>query len=105
MSRYGLELCSKGSSMLQPTEQFPPSCAPLFAASIIPGPPPVIIPNPALDKRCAVSTAALYDGSSPFVLADPKMATDGGICARASKPSTNSLIIRKTRHGSVNVKS
>src|SRR5438477_92826 len=40
-----------------------------------------------------------------FARAEPKMATAGGICESASKPSTNSLMIRKTRQGSVTVKS
>src|SRR5437868_1896561 len=33
MSRYGFDFCSKGSSMLQPIEMFPPSCAPLLTRS------------------------------------------------------------------------
>ena len=38
--------CSNGSLMFKPTEMPPAFFAPLFAASIIPGPPPVITPNP-----------------------------------------------------------
>ena len=34
--------CSKGSSMPRPTDTPPASQAPLLAASITPGPPPVI---------------------------------------------------------------
>jgi hypothetical protein len=46
------------TSLLQPIETFPPSCAPLLAASITPGPPPVMMPKPALASKRAVSTAA-----------------------------------------------
>ena len=34
--------CSCGSSMLQPTDRPPPSRQPRLAASIVPGPPPVM---------------------------------------------------------------
>ncbi len=60
--RYGLDLCSNGSSMLQPTESPPASKAPRFAASMMPGPPPVITANPSRASREAVSRAALYSG-------------------------------------------
>ncbi len=41
---YGLETCSNGKSMFKPTDFPPPLLAPLLAASMIPGPPPVITP-------------------------------------------------------------
>src|SRR5690606_21354425 len=47
-SRYGLWACSWGSTMLQPTERAPPSLAPRFAASMMPGPPPVMMAKPSL---------------------------------------------------------
>ena len=39
--------CSNGSSMLHPTERPPTSFAPRLAASMMPGPPPVITVNPS----------------------------------------------------------
>jgi hypothetical protein len=51
--------CSKGSSMLQPMESPPPSFAPRLAASMIPGPPPVMIANPSFANIREVSYAAL----------------------------------------------
>ena len=39
----GFGTCSCGSVMLKPTDAAPTSCAPRFAASITPGPPPVAI--------------------------------------------------------------
>jgi hypothetical protein len=38
-----LGFCSNGSMMLRPIDFAPTSSAPRFAASMIPGPPPVII--------------------------------------------------------------
>jgi hypothetical protein len=44
MSTNAFSPCSNGSSMPSPTDT-PPACeAPLLAASITPGPPPVITP-------------------------------------------------------------
>ena len=42
MSTQSLRPCSNGSSMPSPTDSPPASVAPLLAASITPGPPPVI---------------------------------------------------------------
>src|SRR5581483_139579 len=47
VSRYGFGFCSTGSVMLQPTDRPPASRAPRLAASMIPGPPPVITVKPA----------------------------------------------------------
>ena len=58
MSQYGLPPCSKGSSMLRPIEGAPASFAPRFAASMIPGPPPVMIARPLSPTRRAVSRAS-----------------------------------------------
>ena len=41
-STHSLRPCSNGSSMPSPTESPPASLAPRLAASIAPGPPPVI---------------------------------------------------------------
>jgi enoyl-CoA hydratase len=51
-------------------------------------------------KRRAVSRAAIYISSVSFVRADPKIETPRVIEARLSKPSTNSPIMRNTRHES-----
>ena len=45
--------------MFSPTEVPFPCAAPLFAASIIPGPPPVITGTPALASFLPISTVAL----------------------------------------------
>ena len=74
--------------MLHPIEQLSPSWAPLLPASMIPGPPPVIMPNPAFAKRRAVSTAACYVGSSGLVRADPKIATE---CSARSRECSSSF--------------
>jgi len=50
-------LCSFGSWMLRPTLGLAPSNAPLFTASMIPGPPPEITENPASESRRAMSSA------------------------------------------------
>ena len=46
-ARYGFVSCSPGRSMVQPTVRPPASFAPRFAASMMPGPPPVITVKPA----------------------------------------------------------
>src|SRR2546423_795037 len=64
MSRYGFSCCSCGSSMLKPTLRPPPSLQPRFAASMTPGPPPVITAQPCSPKSFAVARAAAYTGES-----------------------------------------
>src|SRR5581483_5299667 len=105
VSTYGFAPCSNGSSMLHPTECPPPSRHPLFAASMMPGPAPVMIENPERASSFAVSWAARYCGSSGPVLAEPKTDTPLSIPASVSNPSINSLMILSTRQGSVRVKS
>ena len=61
--------------MLQPIERPLASSAPRLAASMIPGPPPVITGMPACASSRAVSTAAGYCGSSGLVRAEPKIDT------------------------------
>src|SRR5512145_3431126 len=92
---------SKGSSMPSPTEMPPFSRAPLLAASMIPGPPPVTTAKPACARAQPSSSARAYIGSSGVVRAEPKTEIAGPSSARAPKPSTNSDWIRMTRHGSV----
>src|SRR5918996_4908704 len=87
--------------MLQPMESEPPSCAPRLAASMMPGPPPVMIANPSLDRRRAVSTARSNMGSPGWVRAEPKNETAFRTSDSVSNPSTNSPMMRSTRQGSV----
>jgi len=87
--------------MLQPIDWPPPSLAPLFAASMMPGPAPVMIEKPSTASKRATSTAAAYCGSSGWVRAEPKSETPFSMCASLSNPSTNSDMMRITRHGSV----
>ena len=72
---------------------------------MMPGPPPVMIAKPARASRRAVATATPYIGSLRGVRAEPKIVTAGPTSASASKPATNSPWMRRTRHGSVWVKS
>src|SRR5262245_24678648 len=90
--------------MLHPMDRPPPSLAPRFAASMMPGPPPVMIANPSLASIRAVSYAALYSALFSGVRAEPKIVTALRMSERMSKPSTNSPMIRSTRQGSVLVK-
>ncbi len=87
--------------MFAPTETPPAPMAPRFAASMIPGPPPVIVANPAFASAAPTSRAAAYIGSPSRVRAEPKTVTAGPIPASASKPETNSPVMRMMRHGSL----
>src|SRR5437764_405647 len=83
--------------MLKPTERPPPSCAPRFAASITPGPPPVITAQPASANRRATDRASRYGAESSPTRAEPNIVTAGrSIRATASKPCRNSSAIRLT---------
>src|SRR5438105_4273594 len=86
--------------MLQPTDRPPASLAPRLAASMMPGPPPVMTAKPAWVRQRAVSQAALYIGSDSAVRAEPKIAMAAPTSASASKPCTYSPMMRSTRHGS-----
>ena len=99
-STHSLRPSSKGSSMPSPTLTPPASLAPLLAASMLPGPPPVITAKPASASLRPASSACAYDGWSAGVRAEPKTAIAGPSSASAPKPSTNSAWIRSTRHGS-----
>src|SRR5437764_1356110 len=92
--------CSKGSSMLHPTERPPASRQPRLAASIAPGPPPVITANSASANLDPRTLAARYMGSSSPMRADPNTQIAVGTPAMASKPSTSSAEMRITRQGS-----
>ena len=94
-------LCSWGSSMPAPIDMPPASRAPLLQASMIPGPPPVMTAYPARANSAAVASAAAYIGSSGFVRAEPNIDTASPTSANASKPATNSDVMRWIRHGSV----
>src|SRR5205807_3072112 len=96
-----LRPCSNGSSMLRPTDRPRPSRAPLWAASIVPGPPPVMMAKPRRASSPARARAASYMGSGGRTRAEPKNVTAGPTVASASKPATNSAWIRNTRQGSL----
>src|SRR5712691_6537694 len=98
---YSLRPCSNGSSMLRPTESPRPSRAPMFAASIVPGPPPVMMAKPRRASSAARARAASYIGSGGRTRAEPKKVTAGPTVASASNPATNSAWIRSTRQGSL----
>src|SRR6202171_1585004 len=96
-----LRPCSKGRSMFRPTESPRPSRAPRLAASIVPGPPPVMMAKPRRASSAARARAASYIGSGGRTRAEPKKVTAGPTVASASKPATNSAWIRSTRQGSL----
>ena len=97
-ARTAARCCSRSSARRQ-------ACAPLLAASMMPGPAPVMMSKPASASSRAVSCAAWYIGSSGPVRAEPKNATPFSTVASMSNPSMNSPMMRITRHGSVCVKS
>jgi hypothetical protein len=55
-STHSLSSCSNGSSMPRPTESPPASDAPRLAASIAPGPPPVMTAYPAWASAAPIAT-------------------------------------------------
>src|SRR5207247_1446989 len=57
--------------MLHPMEGPPPSRHPRFAASMTPGPPPVMTASPARASSCPTCRACSYSGSSREIRADP----------------------------------
>ena len=87
--------------MPSPTLIPPASEAPRLAASITPGPPPVITAKPARASAAPSARPITYSGSSRAVRALPNTLTALGSSASSPKPSTNSDWIRSTRHGSV----
>src|SRR4051794_6719640 len=89
--------------MLRPADWPPASNAPLLPASMMPGPPPVMTPRPALARRREVSSAALYIGSDGLVRALPNMETAVPTRPMTSNPSTNSAMMRKIRQLSLPV--
>src|SRR5439155_19839789 len=91
----------EGSSLPAPIDTPPASRAPLLQASMMPGPTPVMTAYPARASPAAVVSAAAYIGSPGFVRADPNIDTASPTSAKASKPATNSDVIRWIRHGSV----
>ena len=87
--------------MPRPTETPPASWAPLLAAFMAPGPPPVITANPASTRARPMRTPASHSAEPGAVRAEPKTLMAGPSSASAPKPSTNSDWMRITRHGSV----
>lgn len=87
--------------MPSPTESPPASLAPRLAASITPGPPPVITAYPARARAAPSSSASRHSGLSGMLRAEPKTLTAGGRSARVSKPSTNSDRMRSARQASL----
>ena len=101
MSTYGFPCCSNGSSMFSPTDVEPPSLAPRFAASMIPGPPPVMIAMPSSLSSRATARASSYCGSPSGTRADPKIETAQPRSSKSAKPRSNSRPIRCRRSTSL----
>ena len=87
--------------MFRPTEQAPASCAPRLAASIAPGPPPVMTLKPASPSARPMRRASAYSGWVTGVRAEPNTETAGGIAAMTRNPRSSSSPIRRMRSGSV----
>src|SRR6516164_523398 len=87
--------------MPRPTDIPRALAAPLLAASMIPGPPPVITAYPARASPAVIRVARSYCGVPAWAREEPN--TDTALPSSASRPnpSTNSAWIRSTRHGSV----
>ena len=86
--------------MSRPIEGTPASTAPRLAASMIPGPPPVMIAKPASPSRRAASRARSYSGWSGGVRAEPKIETALPTWASAAKPMASSSSMRSMRFAS-----
>src|SRR6185312_1529167 len=69
-STHSLSSCSNGSSMPSPTDTPPASQAPRLAASIAPGPPPVMTAYPASTRSRPTSLPRAYSGSSACTRAE-----------------------------------
>ncbi len=76
-----------------------------FAASMIPGPPPVITAKPASASMEPSLRASAYQAESSCIRAEPKTEIAAPTSASELIPWTNSPWIRRTRQGSVWVKS
>ena len=78
------------------------STAPLLAASIMPGPPPEMMPKPASLSPLAMATVSAYSCWSGFTRAEPKMEMQFlSTLFRASKAVTISAMMRNVRQDSV----
>ena len=78
------------------------STAPLLAASIMPGPPPEMMPKPASLRPLAMATVSAYSCWSGFTRAEPKMEIQFlSTLFRASKAVTISAMMRNVRQDSV----
>src|SRR3984893_8593881 len=87
--------------MFKPTDSPPPSRAPLWAASMVPGPPPVMMAKPRWASSAARARAASYIGSGGRTGAEPKKGTAGPGVASASQPATNFAWSGSPRQGSL----
>src|SRR6478672_1458827 len=86
--------------MLRPIDSPPASLAPRLAASISPGPPPVITLKPCLTRQAAVSRVSSYQGWSSGTRAEPKSETPFSMSRRASKAPSISARMRSERRSS-----
>ena len=87
--------------MSRPIEATPASLAPRLAASMTPGPPPVMIAKPASPSLRAASRACSYSGWPGGVRAEPKTETALPTCASDAKPVRSSSSMRSIRRASV----
>ena len=87
--------------MLSPIDSAPASRAPWLAASMIPGPPPVMIANPASPSCRAVSRASTQAGSSSGRRAEPNSDTPLVTPDSARNPVSSSCSISSSRSASL----
>jgi hypothetical protein len=86
--------------MSSPIDGTPASRAPRLAASMIPGPPPVMIAQPAEPSMRATRRACSYCGWPGGVRAEPKIETALPTWASAAKPCLSSSPMRSSRASS-----
>src|SRR3546814_16065567 len=83
--------------MVRPIDNAPASRAPRLAASITPGPPPVITAKPARPRASATARAAAYSAVPEPARAEPKIDTAFVTPRRSAKPVASSADIRADR--------
>ena len=87
--------------MLQPIENAPTSRAPRFAASMMPGPPPVITVKPMRPIAAAhLARERVVADWLSSKRAEPKTVTQGPTKWSARKPRTSSAKMRSARRSS-----
>src|SRR5229473_2437221 len=94
MSTNSFRPCSCGNSMPRPTEIPCALAAPLLAASMMPGPPPVSTAYPALASAAVIWVVSSYCAEPGRAREEPNTDTALPISASSPNPSTNSFFFQ-----------